>query len=91
MPRGLLRLPASWSVRYTCRVEDQAGGGYADEDIEGRTPMGRFAKPEDVARAVAFLADPEQSAFVNGHTLSVDGGWYGDGSWENPRRRKQNL
>ena len=53
--------------------------------------MGRFAKPEDVARAVAFLADPEQSAFVNGHTLSVDGGWYGDGSWENPRRRKQNL
>jgi hypothetical protein len=30
--------------------------------------MGRFARPEDVAGAVAFLADPEQSAFVNGHT-----------------------
>ena len=62
--------------------EDRAGGGYTDEDVEGRVPMGRFATPEDVARAVAFLADVEQSAFVNGHTLSVDGGWYGDGGWE---------
>ena len=49
-------------------VEDQAGDGYTDEDIESRAPMGRFARPEDVAQAVAFLADPEQSAFVNGHT-----------------------
>lgn len=69
--------------------EDQAGGGYTDADIEDRVPMGRFARPEDIARAVAFLADPEQSGFVNGHTLSVDGGWFGDGSWESLRRRKQ--
>ena len=68
--------------------EDQAGG-YTDEDIEGRVPMGRFARPEDVAGAVAFLADPEQSAFVNGHTLSVDGGLFADASWENLRWRKQ--
>jgi NAD(P)-dependent dehydrogenase (short-subunit alcohol dehydrogenase family) len=76
-------------VKTEMDVEDQAGGGYTDEDIVGRVPMGRFAKPEDVARAVAFLADPEHSAFVNGHTLSVDGGWFGDGSWESLRRRKQ--
>ena len=69
--------------------EDQAGGGYTDSDIEGRVPMARFATPEDVARAVAFLADSEQSGFVNGHTLSVDGGWFADGSWEGLRRRKQ--
>jgi NAD(P)-dependent dehydrogenase (short-subunit alcohol dehydrogenase family) len=69
--------------------EDQAGGGYTDADIEGRVPMGRFAAPEDVARAVAFLADPGWSGFVNGHTLSVDGGWFADGSWESLRRRKQ--
>jgi hypothetical protein len=25
-------------------VEDQAGDGYTDEDIEGRVPMGRFAR-----------------------------------------------
>jgi NAD(P)-dependent dehydrogenase (short-subunit alcohol dehydrogenase family) len=76
-------------VKTEMDAEDQAGGGYTDEDIEARTPMGRFATPEDVARAVAFLADPEQSGFVNGHTLSVDGGWFGDGSWESLRRRKQ--
>jgi NAD(P)-dependent dehydrogenase (short-subunit alcohol dehydrogenase family) len=70
-------------------VEDQAGGGYTDEDIEGRIPMGRFATPEDVARAIAFLADPEQSGYVNGHTLSVDGGWFSDGSWESLRWRKR--
>ncbi len=69
--------------------EDQADGGYADADIQGRTPMARFARPEDIARAVAFLADPQQSGYVNGHALSVDGGWFADGSWENLRRAKQ--
>src|ERR687885_513404 len=69
--------------------EDQAGGGYTDADIQGRTPMGRFAKPEDVAQVVAFLADPKLSGYVNGHALSVDGGWFGDGSWESLRRRKR--
>ena len=76
-------------VKTEMDAEDQDGGGYTDEDIEGRVPMGRFARPEEVARAVAFLADPEQSTFVNGHTLSVDGGWFGDGSWESLRRRKR--
>ncbi len=76
-------------VKTEMDEEDQAGGGYTDADIEGRTPMGRFARPEDIARAAAFLADPEQSGYVNGHTLSVDGGWFGDGSWESLRRGKQ--
>ncbi len=69
--------------------EDQAVGGYTDTDIEDRVPMARFATPDDVAKAVAFLADPEWSGFVNGHALSVDGGWFADGSWEGLRRRKQ--
>ncbi len=76
-------------VKTEMDEEDRAGSGYTDEDITGRTPMGRFANPDDIARAVAFLADPEQSGYVNGHALSVDGGWYGDGSWESLRRRKQ--
>ena len=76
-------------VKTEMDQEDQASGGYSDEDIEGRSPMGRFAKPEDVAQAVAFLADPDLSGYVNGHTLSVDGGWYGDGSWESLRQRKR--
>lgn len=76
-------------VKTEMDEEDQGAGGYTDADIEGRVPMGRFATPDDVARAVAFLADPEWSGFVNGHTLSVDGGWFGDGSWEGLRRGKQ--
>ncbi len=68
---------------------DQAGGSYTDADITGRIPMGRFARPQDVAQAVVFLADPEASAFVNGATLSVDGGWYADGSWESLRLRQR--
>ncbi len=46
---------------------------------------------EELEWVVAFLADPEQSGFVNGHTPSVDGGWCGDGGWESIRRRKQGL
>jgi NAD(P)-dependent dehydrogenase (short-subunit alcohol dehydrogenase family) len=51
--------------------------------------MARFAAPEDVAQAVAFLADPDRSSYINGHTLSVDGGWFADGSWESLRLGKQ--
>ena len=65
----------------------QDAGLYADSDITGRVPMARFATPDDIAQAVAFLADPAQSGFVNGHTLSVDGGWASDGSWESLRLR----
>jgi NAD(P)-dependent dehydrogenase (short-subunit alcohol dehydrogenase family) len=60
---------------------DQASGGYTDTDITEHTPAGRFASPEDIAQAVAFLADPTRSGYVNGATLSVDGGWAADGSW----------
>ena len=70
-------------------VADQAGGSYSDADITRRVPMGRFAKPDDVARAIAFLADDAESGFVNGHTLTVDGGWSSDGSWESVRLRKR--
>lgn len=37
------------------------------------TPVGRMGTPEEVAWAVAFLAD-ERSSFITGHVLSVDGG-----------------
>ncbi|HEY6738719.1 MAG TPA: SDR family oxidoreductase [Actinopolymorphaceae bacterium] len=68
---------------------DQASGGYTDEDIAGRVPMGRFASPDDIAAAVAFLADSRVSGFVNGVALPVDGGWTADGSWQSLRMRKR--
>ena len=72
-------------VKTPMDVAPQAAGLYSDADIEGRVPMGRFASPDDIAAAIVFLADPAQSGFVNGHTLSVDGGWFADASWESLR------
>jgi NAD(P)-dependent dehydrogenase (short-subunit alcohol dehydrogenase family) len=63
----------------------QSDGAYGDGDITDHVPLGRFATPDDVAQAVAFLADPARSGFVNGAALSVDGGWFADGSWPSVR------
>jgi NAD(P)-dependent dehydrogenase (short-subunit alcohol dehydrogenase family) len=74
-------------VKTEMDVADQAGGSYTDADITGRVPMGRFATPDDIAKAIVYLADPQESGFVNGHALAVDGGWTADGSWESLRLR----
>jgi NAD(P)-dependent dehydrogenase (short-subunit alcohol dehydrogenase family) len=76
-------------VKTEMDAADQARGTYSDADITGRNPMGRFASAEDVAQAIAFLADPAQSGFINGQALPVDGGWTMDGSWESLRMSKR--
>lgn len=73
-------------VKTEMDAVDQARGTYTDDDITSRIPMARFATPDDVALAIAFLADDKQSGFINGHCLTVDGGWTADGSWESLRR-----
>jgi NAD(P)-dependent dehydrogenase (short-subunit alcohol dehydrogenase family) len=76
-------------VKTEMDAADQARGTYTDADIAGRNPMGRFASADDVARAIAFLADPALSGFINGQALPVDGGWTVDGSWESLRMTKR--
>ena len=37
-------------------------------------PVGRVGKPEDIAQACLFLADPDKSGFITGQNLIIDGG-----------------
>ena len=48
--------------------------GPAFDAMQRFASVERFGKPEDIARAVAFLAHPDAS-YINGASLSVDGGW----------------
>jgi NAD(P)-dependent dehydrogenase (short-subunit alcohol dehydrogenase family) len=44
------------------------------ENLARRTVNGRVGKPEEIASAIYFLADNEQSGFMTGQALVVDGG-----------------
>jgi NAD(P)-dependent dehydrogenase (short-subunit alcohol dehydrogenase family) len=54
--------------------------------LETAQPIKRAGLPEDIARAALWLASDE-SNFVNGHTLVVDGGLIGGRSWSEFQQR----
>ena len=72
------------SVRANCIcpgwIETPMSQPYLDENPDGRkfaskiAPLGRIGQPEDVAEVAVFLASDE-SRFVTGAALIVDGGW----------------
>lgn len=56
---------------------DHVSGASIDErmrDLAGRTVMGRIGDPEEIAKSIFFLADRDQSSFMTGQMLIVDGG-----------------
>ncbi len=44
------------------------------KDLIRLCPLGRFAQPEEIARAIVFLASPE-SGYITGANIPVGGGW----------------
>ena len=56
---------------------DHAGKGTIDERLENlarNTVSGKIGKPEEIAQSIFFLADENQSSFMTGQALIVDGG-----------------
>lgn len=52
---------------------NNAPGSEGEKRYLSGVPMGRFGQPEEIAFAIAFLLS-EQSSFITGQTLFVDGG-----------------
>lgn len=44
------------------------------DNLARKTVSGKIGTPEEIARAIYFLADHNQSSFMTGQALIVDGG-----------------
>lgn len=87
---GIAQLTKSLAIAYAAdgiRVNAVAPGWIAtpltqelqddvsrSQGILNRTPLGRWGKPDDIGKAVAFLCSPA-AAFITGTVLPVDGGY----------------
>jgi NAD(P)-dependent dehydrogenase (short-subunit alcohol dehydrogenase family) len=78
-PRGVLVngiAPGSTLTEGTRKLFYGEDGLFRDsvKQMLAHIPLGRPAEPQEIAYAALFLAAPE-SSYVNGHILTVDGGW----------------
>ena len=86
---GLTRLLANEWAKHGINVNAIAPGYMAtnntaplradparSQEILERIPAGRWGLPDDLKGPVVFLAS-EASAYMNGYTVAVDGGWLG--------------
>jgi len=78
-PSGILVngiAPGSTLTEGTKQLFYREDGKFRDsvQRMLDHVPLGRPGTPDEIAVAALFLADPENS-YMNGHILTVDGGW----------------
>jgi 3-oxoacyl-[acyl-carrier protein] reductase len=78
-PHGILVnaiAPGSTLTEGTRQLFYGPDGRFKDavQQLLAHIPLGRPAEPAEIAHAALFLAAPE-SGYINGHVLTVDGGW----------------
>ena len=61
-------------VIATKMTEDMLKDKNTKEVLLANIPLGRIGQPEEIGKAIVFLAS-DDSNFITGHTLVVDGGW----------------
>jgi NAD(P)-dependent dehydrogenase (short-subunit alcohol dehydrogenase family) len=66
--------PGTIRTERVRRLPEEPGGTEYLEAIERMHPVGRLGEPEEVAKAILFLASDE-AAFITGAILPVDGGY----------------
>ena len=77
-PEGIIVNSVSPGITATPQLDVDAADAGVDIDTihqlyGGNVPLGRIGQPEEIAAAVAFLADPSMGAMV-GQILQVNGG-----------------
>ena len=79
--RALAKEEGYSGVRINCIspgfIQSKMNSCFTPQDIaaiQQETPLGRLGTPQDIAAAAAFLLG-EQSSFITGQVLTVDGGW----------------
>jgi NAD(P)-dependent dehydrogenase (short-subunit alcohol dehydrogenase family) len=74
-PSGVRVNAVAPSYTLTPMVTERLQRGLFDPAaLERRTPLGRMARPVEIARAVAFLSS-DWASYVTATVLPVDGGW----------------
>ncbi len=66
--------PGTIRTERVKQLPDEPGGAEYLESIERMHPMGRIGEPDEVAKAIVFLASDDAS-FITGAVLPVDGGY----------------
>ncbi len=70
---GTVETP-SWEERVAANAAQAGGMEAARAAFVARQAMGRLAQPEEIAALVTYLC-ADESAFVTGQAIVIDGGW----------------